>query len=235
MVRKRTNESWGTKREGLGDWGKFWRGRYLHKWRCWWGFNAKPPVSLASINISISFTDFSGGYRQVISILYSGDKSLSSSFSSQLSPCQLSCHRSPLVSSRRSKPCFQVKIFKHTLIVLSWTLKPWFQIEIVTFQFCFFEQPREIFASLVPWASGLGTLVQLSFAFLWNISPLLRSDFPVKGHPYTFAMPAIFRWSDFLKTSDGWRFTKATTEGKHYVQVSIIYEKKCGMCNFLDH
>ena len=34
-------------------------------------------------------------------------------------------------------------------------------------------------------------------------------------------MPAIFRWSDFLKTSDGWRFTKATTEGKHYVQVSV--------------
>ena len=43
-------------------------------------------------------------------------------------------------------------------------------------------------------------------------------------------MPAIFRSSDFLKTSDGWRFTKATTEGKHYVQVSM--KKKCGMCNF---
>ena len=41
-------------------------------------------------------------------------------------------------------------------------------------------------------------------------------------------MPAIFRWSDFLKTSDGWRFTKATTEGKHYVQVSV--KKKCNKC-----
>ena len=33
-------------------------------------------------------------------------------------------------------------------------------------------------------------------------------------------MPAIFGWADFLKSSDGWRFTKATTDGNHYVQVS---------------
>jgi len=48
-----------------------------------------------------------------------------------------------------------------------------------------------------------------------------KSDFPVKGHPYTFAMPAIFRWSDFSKSSDGWRFTKATTAGTHYVQGGV--------------
>ena len=53
-----------------------------------------------------------------------------------------------------------------------------------------------------------------------SLLSLFRSDFPVKGHPYTFAMPAIFRWADFLKSSDGWRFTKATTAGIHYVQVS---------------
>ena len=38
-----------------------------------------------------------------------------------------------------------------------------------------------------------------------------------------------------MKTSDGWRFTKATTEGKHYVQVSVKKKcNKCGACVFLN-
>ena len=73
---------------------------------------------------------------------------------------------------------------------------------------------------LCKWVGNPG-FVQPYFTILWLNYFLLRSDFPVKGHPYTFAMPAIFRWSDFLKTSGGWRFTKATTEGKYYVQVSV--------------
>ena len=66
--------------------------------------------------------------------------------------------------------------------------------------------------------------VQLYWIKLIEFLSLFRSDFPVKGHPYTFAMPAIFRWSDFLKSSDGWRFTKATTAGTHYVQVWLKFQ-----------